>query len=354
MAAPSDGAARSRPGAITLRDVAERSGVSITTVSRILNDRLSGVPIREETRRRVTSTAAELGYTPNLMARALRGSRSSLIGVIARDIADPFHVQVLRGIDQVARTTDYRLFLGHVDYRPEAALAYGSMFERSHADGIIVIGDLEGGDELIGALAPGHRAVVGVTDRTGPRDFPGVYGDSLAGTRSAVNHLWELGHRRIACVTEEVTSDGRLRADRFTVLLAARGVASPRVHVVASPGTPEPGLQLGRQLFGASAERRPSAIFATSDTIAIGLMQAAYEAGLELPNDLSIVGYDDIDVSAFTIPPLTTVSQAGVDMGRRAADLLLSLIAAGEPRDASDVVLEPALVVRRSTAAPAS
>src|SRR6185503_4765397 len=103
---------------------------------------------------------------PNLLARGLRGSRSSLLGVMARDIGDPFHIQILRGINDAARSRDYRLFLGHVDYRPDVALTYGSMFERSHADGIILIGDLEGGDTTLDILAEQHRYVIGVTDRT--------------------------------------------------------------------------------------------------------------------------------------------------------------------------------------------
>src|SRR6266516_2463053 len=101
--------------AVTLRDVAERAGVSITTVSRILNGRETGVVIREETRARIVAAAADLGYKPNLHARALRGSRSSLLGVIVRDISDPFHTQVLRGVNEIARDRGYRLFLGHLD-----------------------------------------------------------------------------------------------------------------------------------------------------------------------------------------------------------------------------------------------
>ena len=103
-------------GMVTLRDVASRSGVSVTTVSRILNGRETGVPIREATRERVLVAATDLGYKPNLLARALRGSRSSLLGVIIRDVSDPFHTQVLRGVNAVARSRGYRLFLGHVDW----------------------------------------------------------------------------------------------------------------------------------------------------------------------------------------------------------------------------------------------
>src|SRR5687767_2358933 len=121
---------------ITLKDIAKEAGVSTTTVSRILNGRDSGITIREDTRERVLAVAQTLGYRPNLMARALRGSRSSLVGVILRDISDPFHIQILQGVQEAATRRGYRLFLGHVNYRPDMAIAYGSMFEQSHADGI--------------------------------------------------------------------------------------------------------------------------------------------------------------------------------------------------------------------------
>jgi len=343
-------------GSVTLRDVARASGVSVTTVSRILNGRESGIPIREETRRRILATASELGYRPNLLARGLRGSHSSLLGVIARDISDPFHIQILRGINEVARTRDYRLFLGHADYRADVAVTYGSMFERSHADGIIVIGDIEGGDDGLEVLAQQHHSIIGVTDRTGRRRIPGVYGDSAVGTKLALDHLWDLGHRRIMCVSDLRTYDGRLRVEIYERFLRERGAADHiRVYVAESPGSPEPSYQLGQRVFGDFGDPPPTAIWATSDTIAIGLMQAAFQAGVSIPGQVSIVGMDDIDIAAFTIPPLTTVSQGGGEMGRIAATTLLEMIT--ENRTASevnDIVLDPTLVVRQSTAAPTS
>ena len=338
---------------MTLRDVALGSGVSITTVSRILNGRESGVPIRDETRQRVLSVAAELGYKPNLLARGLRGSRSSLIGVIARDVSDPFHIQILRGINAATRLRDYRLFLGHVDYRPDIAIAYGSMFERSHADGIIVIGDMAG-DEALGTLADQHRFVIGVSDRIGPRDFPGVYSDSVAGTDLALDHLWSLGHRRIACVYDRGTYDQRQRAERYERFMADHGAGDHiRLEHAAQPD-PDPSYRLGLELFaGFGRPADPSAIFATSDTIAIGLLQAAYQTDVAVPDRLSIVGFDDLDIAAFTIPPLTTVSQSGVEMGRVAGDLLLDMVEQElTPDQVADVVLPTRLVVRKSTAAP--
>jgi LacI family transcriptional regulator len=340
---------RSGQPTATLRDVAHGSGVSITTVSRILNGRESGVPIREETRQRVLAIAAELGYKPNLLARGLRGSPSSLLGVIARDVSDPFHTQILRGINVASRARDYRLFLGHVDYRPDVALSYSSMFESSHADGIIVIGDIEGGDDTFDQLAQQHRYVIGVTDRTTRRQIPGVYADGVAGTRLALDHLWDLGHRWINCVSDTRTYDGHQRIDLYERFMRERGVAD-RIGVFITDQDPQPALELGRRMLADWPGRdHATAVYATSDTIALGLMQAAYEVGIQIPNDLSLVGFDDIDVAAFMIPPLTTISQNGVEMGRVAADLLFDMIDHGRHRsEVADVVLAPRLVVRRS------
>lgn len=335
----------------TLRDVARSSGVSVTTVSRILNGRETGVAVRPDTRERIVAAAKALGYKPNLLARGLRGSPSSLLGVIARDISDPFHIQILRGINELSRTRGYRMFLGHVDYRPEEAVQYSSMFEYSHADGIIVIGDFEDPDPTLDVLVEQHRYVVGVTDRTSRRTVPGVYADSAEGTELALDHLWGLGHRAITCVSNDSTADGRLRVERYKAFLADRG-ADEHIRVFITDHEPAHSYELGKRIFGPDVSP-PTAIYATCDTTAIGLMQAAYQAGRSIPGELSIVGYDDIDLAAFTIPPLTTISQSGLAMGRAAAELLFTMIEQGLDRNAvDDVVLPTSLVVRESTAAP--
>jgi len=311
------------------------------------------VPIRDDTRERVLTAAADLGYKPNLLARGLRGSRSSLIGVIARDISDPFHIQVLQGVNEVTRAREFRLFLGHVDYQPDVALSYGSMFERSHADGILVLGDLVDGAPF-DDIASQHRFVVGVSDRTGPASFPGVYSDSVAGTRLALEHLWELGHRRIICVSDPGTADQLQRAEVYESWMTARGVGEVTPAYRIRQPDPEPAYRLGLELFGRARGDLPSAIYATSDTIAIGLLRAAYQAHIVVPDALSIVGFDNIAIAAYTIPPLTTVDQDGVEMGRTAASLLLDMIETERTGDVDDVVITPTLVIRDSTAPPAS
>jgi LacI family transcriptional regulator len=227
------------------------------------------------------------------------------------------------------------------------------MFERSHADGIILIGDIQGGEAAADEIARQHGHVVGVTDRTGPRAFPGVYTDSEAGTLLALGHLWDLGHRAIMCVSDARTADGRFRIDVYERFMRERGAAD-RIDIQVTDQETALAFDLGTRLFTRPLDDiETTAIYATSDTTAIGLMQAAYRAGIAMPERLSIVGFDDIDVAAFMIPPLTTVSQEGVRMGGEAVDLLLALVDGTMTVDSiEDVIIEPRLVARRSTAPP--
>lgn len=333
---------------VTLRDIAERAGVSITTVSRILNGRESGVPIREETRQRVLTIAAELGYRPNMMARALRGSHSSLIGVIAQNITSLFHNQILRGLNDAAIKRSYRVFLGHVQRQMDIAINYGSMFEQSHADGILMVGQLEGEKGELDTFLQQHRYVVGVTDRVAGREFPGVYGDSVIGTNLAMQHLWSLGHRNILCVTDPTIKDGSVRGERYRHFMSEHG-ATAHIHVINTARTLQASFETGERIFkDFDALRRPTAIFAATDAIAIGLIKAAFQAGISIPKQLSIIGFDDIDFAPYTIPPLTTISQSGFEMGQAAANLLIDMIEQ-ENANPDDIILTPKLVVRQST-----
>lgn len=335
---------------VTLKDIAERAGVSTTTVSRILNGREGGVPIRQETREKVLAIASEMGYRPNMMARALRGSRSSLIGVIAQNITSLFHSQILRGLNDTAIKRSYRVFLGHVQRQIDIAINYGSMFEQSHADGILILGQLEGDMETLDILTQRHKYVVGVSDRVASQWFPGVYADNLIGTQLAMDHLWSLGHRKIICVTDTKIKDGSLRAEGYQNYMREHG-AEDNIRVIMTPRSFQASFETGKSIFADFKKRDPpTAIFASTDSIAIGLMQAAFQARVAVPDDVSIIGFDDIDFAPFTIPPLTTIKQSGFEMGQIAANLLIDMIEQDRPSaEVKDIVMTPTLVVRQST-----
>lgn len=337
---------------ITLKEIAERANVSAMTVSRILNGRDDGFPIREETRQRVLTIAKEAGYKPNLMARALRGGRSSLLGVIVRDITESFFSQIVKGINAAAVERHYRVFLGHVEERPDKTRDYGSMFEQVHSDGILIIGDMQHDADAVGYLLKRHQCLVGITDRVQRRQFPGVYTDNDRGVTLAMEHLWGLGHREILCVSDATINDGLMRAEIYQRFMHEHGVAEV-AEVLFTKRFSEESYHKGQEIF--SREQLPTAIVAATDSIAIGLMQAAFEANINIPQNLSIIGYDNIDVARFLIPSLTTVSQPGFEMGHAATRMLISMISGEQKREnIDDVILIPELIVRKSTAAPAT
>lgn len=332
---------------VTLKQIAESVGVSIPTVSRVLNGRESGIKVREETRQRILESAAVLGYRPNLLARGLVGSKSSLIGVIMQDLSDPYLAQVLKGMYETAIERQHRLFLGHVSPQSATGLDYGSMFEQSHADGILMMGGMQGDEQAVEALAAQHQHVVGVTGRTDGQGFPGVYCDTEQGARLAMTHLFGLGHRRIACVTDQTIQDGRVRAEVYEGMMRQHDLGAEIQCYERIRGLKN-GYELGLELF--KEQGRFSAIFAVTDTLAIGLMRAAFERGLRVPEDISIIGFDDIEMAAFTVPSLTTVRQNGHWMGVQATHLLLYMIENKWDRSqVKDIILEPELVIRGST-----
>lgn len=332
---------------VTLKDISKQAGVSIATVSRVLNGREETGFVSEETRQRIMAIASELGYKPNLLARALRGSRSFLIGAIVRDIADPFMSETLKGINSVVVQRNYRLFLGHVE-QANSAIDYGTMFEHSHADGVLILGDLKQDEEAVEVLTSKHRYVVGIVDRITRRKYPGVYTDNALGTRLALDHLWSLGHRNIACVSEHGAYDRRLRVQIYERWMREHDLDN-HIRILPTAQSPLAACETGLHLF--SEPDIPTAIFALTDRIAMGLLQAAFQVGIEVPGQVSIIGYDNLDFSQFLTPPLTTINQTAFEMGYVAARLLLDMIEKEmDSAIVEDVVMKPELILRQSTA----
>jgi LacI family transcriptional regulator, repressor for deo operon, udp, cdd, tsx, nupC, and nupG len=341
---------------VRLKDIADRAKVSITTVSRVINGREEGVQIREETRTKILAIAAELGYRPNLMARALRGSQSFLLGVLAQNISSIFHSQILQGLNATAAARGYRVVLGHVRRNVDVAVEYSSMFEQSHADGILIIGELSGSHEAFNILSRQHRHIVVISDHLPDQKFPAVYSDSQLGTRMAMDHLWEAGHRHIVCVADSSLRDVQVRAETYMQYMREHGAEDHAQvqHTARSfQGSYETGLHFLKDLFNQPSA--PTAIFAATDSIAIGLLQAAFQLGITVPDDISIIGFDDIDFAAFTVPPLTTLRQSGVSMGEIGSNLLIDMIEQKqESSNISDIVLPPSLIIRQSTSSIAA
>ena len=332
-----------RPASI--RDVARLAGVSHQTVSRVLNHHPS---LREATKDRVLQAMDTLHYHPNRAARMLVTSRSRTIGVLAAATGSLYGpMSSISGIEDAAHTADYYVSIANLDALDPTSIAAAIDHLMAQAvEGIVVIAPQK---RVFDALAGLHISVPFVTlQSTGGFEGPSMYVDQLAGAKLAMRHLIGLGHRRIMHLAgPQDWFEAGARLSGFRGELEANSL--PQTAPVFGDWTAGFGYQAGRDLV---RRREASAVFASNDQIALGLMHAIHEAGLDVPRDISIVGFDDIPEAAHFWPPLTTVRQDFGELGRRSIALLLRELD-GEVLARRDAI-SPELIVRASTATPAA
>jgi DNA-binding LacI/PurR family transcriptional regulator len=332
----------------TIRDVAARAGVSHQTVSRVINRHPS---VAEPTRERVLASIRELGYVPSPMAQGLISNRTHSLGVVADDISDGFFAQVVAGAEAEARRRGYYLMIGSVEPDDDERGYLRLMLER-RVEGLILA---RPSVPLVPAdLADARNAgvplvAVGSSELPG---FPVVDVDNRQGAYDATRHLLELGHRRIATIVgpgEWPSAAARLEGYRQG--LREAGVAEDPALVEHGSGW---GLQSGQAAAARLLERGAAftALFAHSDLIALGAIRQLRDAGRRVPDDVSVVGYDDLPVADYVEPALTTVHQPMREVGALAAGLLLDELAGGAPVASGVHLLPAALVVRQSVAPP--
>jgi DNA-binding LacI/PurR family transcriptional regulator len=336
---------------VTMKDVAAAAGVAQSTVSRILNDAPVRIRVSDATRERVHAIAAELGYRPHPFARALRGAPSMLLGAVVRDITDPFFAEAIEAMSVECDKRGYSVVLGHAHAKADEALALTAVLETRHCDAIVLVGDFYGERRLVEDLRSAQLRVVALwhgSERHG-RPFPTVAVDAAAGINAALDHLTSLGHRRIAYVggaTRYVILDREVAYQEY---LAAAGLPQAEGYICHVPNTIGGG-ELGLStLLG--LVQRPTAILAATDTLAFGLIHAAAARGIGVPAQLSIVGFDDIQLAAGTVPSLTTVRMPITEMVAAGVELAVGdthwLSSDGQPPPR--VVFQPTLIVRNST-----
>ncbi len=336
------------PGATAdIRAVAERAGVSISTVSRYLNGKKR---VRAETEKRIRSAVAAFGYAPNRVARSLRLNRTMTLGLLIPDNSNPYFSGLVKGADDAAREAGYALVLFNSNEERERERGHLQTLQALHCDGALLIAAPEGPDEeeRWGWLRHFPLPIV-CLDRAAPLPVDTVEADNEAGGYEATRFLLGLGHRRIGLVTVAYeASSQRGRTAGYARALAEAGVPRRPDYEARVPLTVEGGLAGSRQLL--SLTDRPSALFATSNFLAIGAVAAVQARGLRCPDDVSIVGYDSYPWQDVFSPRLTTVKQPSYEIGRRATELLLRRINNGNTEPPQRVVFRPALVVRASCA----
>ena len=334
---------------LTIRQIADLAGVSIATVSRVLNGRGD---VSDETRDFVSQVIRENGYTANRNARGLSAGRTGLVGILVPLVYPAYFSAILAGAAEALSAENLQIVLSPTGHEHDREV---SVLDRLHGltDGALIILPEESSEELERLLDRGYRFVV--LDPLMPLDerIPSVSAAHTSGADQAMRHLLELGHRRIAQITGPrgwVATEDRRRG--YRAALAAAGILPDHALEVEA----EPEIPTGRVAadYLLDLPEPPTAIFAFNDNIAIGAIQAARARGLRVPEDLSIVGFDDVEHATIVTPALTTVRQPLAEMGRTAVSLLMRLLLERQRVEALHVELATRLVVRDSTAPPSS
>jgi DNA-binding LacI/PurR family transcriptional regulator len=331
---------------VTMQDIARLSGVSQSTVSRVLNDTTTAVPIAADTRERVLEAADRLGYRPNPLARGLRGAKTMLLGIIVREIADPFFAPAVEAVSVRARERRHNVVLGSAHSRADDAIELHAVLETRHCDAIILLGDMHDQPRLLEDLAASRVPVVALW-QGGP--LPGVDTvnvDNRAGVFAAVDHLAALGHRRLGFIGESAHGDVRERRAAFVDRLTELGRPPQPDHIVPAVTDPAAGAEAFRRLM--AVPDPPTGVVTATDNVAIGVLHAAHSLGLAIPAAVSVVGFDDIPIATYTAPPLTTVHNPIIEMATLAVDVAIDRPAA-RSGEAGDHVLAPGFTVRATT-----
>lgn len=329
--------------AVTLKAVAQHLGLTPGTVSAVLNDSPSARSIPQTTKARIHAAAKELDYRPNFFARTLRNKRTYTIGVIAEEIGDSYGGMVISGIEEYLRKKDYFFFVVAHRHDPDLLNRYSEMLSQRGVEGLITVDtSIDETPSLPTISVAGHKKIKGVTN---------IILDHRRAAMLALNYLKDLSHERIAFMRgNPVSSDSKDRWDAICQVAQQIGMKIDpdlTVQIDIDDATPKLGYPFAKQLL---ARKKPfTALFAYNDISAIGAIRALQEAGLRVPQDVSVIGFDDIPGAAFNTPSLTTVRQPLSRMGQVAAQSLLERIE-GKKEYPSEIAIEPELVVRESTA----
>ena len=333
-------------GRASIRDVAARAGVSVTTHTHTLNGTRF---VSEQAKAKVHEAAHALGYVPSEIARGLKHNTTRTLGMLVPNNSNPYFAEIIRGVEHHSYATGYSLLLCNSNDDPQQQADHLRVLAERRVDGIVLVAS--GHDDAVVAVCKDLRLPLVLVDREiDAIAIDLIEVDHVAGGELATAHLLAMGHERVACIVGP--SDLRPSHQReagWRRALAKAGIEPRADEIVRGDFGPESGAAAMRRLL--QSPRRPTAVFVCNDMMAIGALHAAHEAGISVPDQLSIVGFDDIELAAYTSPPLTTVAQPKEAIGTGAAGLLLERLREGrvEPRR---TVLQPALHLRSSTARP--
>jgi DNA-binding LacI/PurR family transcriptional regulator len=336
--------------AATLKHVAELAGVDVSTASRVLSG--SGFHVRETTRQKVLAAARQVGYKPNALARSLRVGKTNMFALLIPDITNPFFAEMSKGAEDATASYGYSLILCNTEDRADSEEDYIRALREKQIDGFL-IGTAHSGGTTVKKLIDDKCPLVLVNRRVRGVRTGYVGADDTAGSKEAVSHLIGLGHKRIAHISGYLHADtARRRLDAYRSVMVAHGLADEaRDLVVESDYTFKGGQEAMGKLLDLPVP--PTGIFAANDAMALGAIATARIRGIRVPEDISLIGFNDIAMAQISHPRLTSIRTSGYEMGALAAQMLVKMVRGEEPNPAG-IVLRCELVVRESTAPPAA
>lgn len=326
----------------TILEVAEKAGVSTTTVSHVINKTRY---VSEEVTGRVLQAMDELGYQPNALARSLRRGETNTLGLILPDSANPFFAEISRVIEGAAFQRGYNVVLCNTEGDPRKETIYADVLSQKQVDGMIFVATGEQ-SESVQTIQRQRLPLVLIDRQIDLAKADTVLTDNRQGGMLAARHLIEYSHQIIGCITgpSHVTPSAE-RVTGFRQTLEQNGRVLSADLIERGDFSPESGYQAAMKLL--QRNPRPTALFVCNDMMAIGAYRAAHEMHLQIPGDLSVVGFDDIELSSYLIPPLTTIAQPKTEIGQAAVDLLIQRIA-NRNQPTRQMILPTRLVVRQS------
>ncbi|MFJ6560722.1 LacI family DNA-binding transcriptional regulator [Streptomyces sp. NPDC091412] len=324
----------------SIKDVAAAAGVSVATVSRVLNQHPS---VSADARARVLAAVEALGYRPNAVARSLRTDQTRTLGLVISDVLNPYFTELARSVEEEARALGYSVIIGNADERPDLQDHHVRTLLERRIDGLLV-SPTDGGSPLMLDAARAGTPMVFVDRWIKGVDVPVVRADGRAAVRDLVAHLHGLGHRRLAIIAgPAATTTGRERVEAFREALAAYGIPLPDAYTGQGDFQAGSGRRVTERLLDLPVP--PEVVFAADNLMALGALDAIRARGLRVPDDIALAAFDDIPWFPHTDPPITAIAQPTDELGRAAVRALVDRI---EGRPARSVTLPARLVVRRS------
>lgn len=330
--------------AVTIKDIAKKLGISYATVSRALNNHPE---VSAETRKMILKTAEEMGYKPNAIARGLVMRQTTTLGLVIPDITNPFFPEVARGVEDAASEGGYNVFLCNTNWDPAKERTLIQLLEEKRVDGLLVAPVTHDLSYLKQVEERGTPVIVlGRTSETVDLNY--VVIDNVKGGLLAVEHLIKQGHVNIAFVGGlETDVSNQERLEGYQLALLKKEIPVKQEYIIHDSFKQESGYESARKLL--DLPNRPSAIFAANDVLALGTTRAVEEAGMKVPGDIAVVGFDDIPFASYAEVQLTSISQPKYIMGEMAAKVLIEEIKGINRGGKKHIVLQPELVVRRSS-----